>query len=189
MFDFLSGSTNRTQTTRLLLLAILVLTVPCYCLGAVMLAYAPEQEQDTTAIPTNATLGAMSQTPRFTPTITPFATWTATIPGSGLQATPGQLYLPTNTPFLLPATATFFPTLFSSPTLPPVASLTLAPTLTLMPTNPPPPTNTEPPPPTVPPPPTATEVPPPTAPPPPTDEPPPTQEVLEATPESGGGTN
>ncbi len=128
--NIFSNSSSRVQTTRLLLLAIIVLTVPCYCLGAVMLAYAPDRETPTPPV-TDATLGSFTQTPRYTPTITPFATWTSTVGGSQLWPTPGQLYLPTNTPLYVPPTSTPFPTWT------PLASLTLttAPTLTLSPTN------------------------------------------------------
>lgn len=187
MFDFFSGSSNRTQTTRLLLLAVIVLTIPCYCLGAVMLAYAPDSASDRTAVPTDSTLGGATQLPRFTPTVTPFATWTPTQLGLPLGATPGQLYLPTNTPFYVPPTITPFPTwtpvpyytLTLAPTLTPVPSATLAPTSIPAPTNTPvpQPTNT--------PLPTNTPVPANTEPPAPTFEAP-TQEVLPSGNDSAG---
>lgn len=185
MFDFL-GPTNRIRNTRLLLLAIIVLTIPCYCLGAVMLAYAPDNGGDATAVPTNPTLGGMTQQPLLSPTWTPFATWTRTPTQAGapVGSTPFQLYLPTNTPVYIPPTSTSAPTWTPYPTF----TLTLAPTLTLPPSNTPLPTST--------PAPTNTPVPPNTPaptltpqptvapqpadpPPPPTDIPPPTQEVIE----------
>jgi hypothetical protein len=178
-FDVFSDSMDRRRATRLLLLAIIVLTLPCYCLGFVLLAYAPAKQTNPTKPPTNATLGGITSTPFASPTYTPFGlTATPTQFGGPLLPTPGQLYLPTSTPFVWPTA-----TLTLTPPPPPTAipSLTKAPSLTpsptLVPTNPPtstpPPTNT--PVPTDTPVPTEvpTEVPPPTEPPPPPTEPPP----------------
>ena len=143
--DVFSDSTDRRRATRLLLLAIIVLTLPCYCVGFVLLAYAPaSSEDDTTRRPTNATLGGITSTPFLTPTYTPFGlTATSTQGGSPLLPTPGQLYLPTYTPFVWPtATLTLTPT-FQPTSMPSLTKApTLTPTNTLVPTNPPPPTNT-----------------------------------------------
>jgi hypothetical protein len=173
-FDVFS---NQRRATRLLLLAIIVLTLPCYCVGLALLGIAPSSAPKSTKVPTNVTLGGMTSTPFFTPTYTPFGlTATPTQGGAPLLPTPGQLYLPTATPFYLPPTATLTLTLAPAPTLTQAPTLTLAPTLTpsltLVPTNPP----TNPPPPTAIPTETPTEVPPPTAVPTevPTEVPPPT---------------
>lgn len=193
-FDAISDSTDRRRTTRLLLLAIIVLTLPCYCLGFVLLAYAPASEDDSTRSSTNSTLGGMTSTPFTTPTYTPFGfTATPTRAGGPLLPTPGQLYLPTNTPFVWPTptltlTPTFQPT--GLPTSTPAPTITPSPTLRpTVPTNTPVPTNTLPPTET----PVPTDVPiptdvPTTEPPPPTTEPvipTPTQEQLI---DSGTGT-
>jgi hypothetical protein len=138
--DSISDAVGTRRTTRLLLLAIIVLTLPCYCLGFVLLAYAPADETESTAAPTNATLGGITSTPFFTATYTPFGlTATPTQASGPLLATPGQIYLPTNTPFVWPTpTLTLTPT--SQPTGMPTLTEapTLTPTLTLIPTSLPP---------------------------------------------------
>jgi type VI secretion system secreted protein VgrG len=153
-FDVFSDTMDRRRATRLLLLAIIVLALPCYCVGFVLLAYAPANEPESTKVPTNATLGGMTSTPFYTPSYTPFGlTATSTQGGSPLLPTPGQLFLPTNTPFVWPtATLTLtpppqptnMPSLTPAPTLTPSPTLvpTKAPTLTPAPTNTPLPTET-----------------------------------------------
>lgn len=179
MFDFLSRPFDNRQTTRIILLAIILFTLPCYCLGAALLAYAPA-DSEPTANPANATLGGATLRPALTASFTPFANRTPTVTGGPLGPTPIQVFpRATNTPFLF-ATWTPFATWTTAPTLTAAPSLTIAPsptliptlvpTNTLPPTSTPPPTNTEPPPP-------PTDEPPPTAEP-PTDEPPPTQETM-----------
>jgi hypothetical protein len=162
MFGILSGPLDSRQTTRLVLLAIILLTVPCYCLGAVLLAYAPA-DKGRTAVPTDPTLGGATASPGI-PTYTPFLTATYTPYRQPLQPTPPQLYLPTNTPFIMPATWTPIPTWTFIPTITPAPTLTLppptvAPTITPLPTDTAVPTDVPPPPPTEVPP--ATEAPPP----------------------------
>lgn len=118
--------TEGHQTTRMLLLGIIFLTIPCYCLGAVLLAYAPEEE--TTPLPgiTRSPLGQQTATAR--PSITPFFTATYTS-SSPLQPTPIQIQLRTPVPtFFVPSP---FPTL--TPTNTDVATPTDAPTITLEP--------------------------------------------------------
>jgi len=173
MFDMFSGPLDSRQTTRLVLLAIILLTVPCYCLGAVLLAYAPT-DKGRTAVPTDSTLGGATASPGV-PTYTPFLTATYTPFGQPLPATPPQLFLPTNTPFVMPATWTPIPTWTFIPTITTAPTLTLPPSPTLPPTAAPtiapPPTNTA----------VPTEAPLPTEPPPATEAPlpSPTQESLE----------
>ncbi len=130
-----SGPWDSRQTTRLVLVAIILLTVPCYCLGAVLLAYAPTGSGRATTAPVTPTLGSAPGDGFGLPTYTPFLTATPTPWRPPLQPTPPQLYLPTNTPFFIPPTWTPVPTWTFVPTI------TLAPTLTL----PPSPTNTLPP--------------------------------------------
>ena len=92
-FDPFSRMTDSRQTTRMVLLAIILLTLPCYCLGAVMLAYAPASGPRRTRVPDNATLGGATASPRATGTFTPFFTGTPTPFGNQLGATPTQIYL------------------------------------------------------------------------------------------------
>ncbi|MBI5957729.1 MAG: hypothetical protein HY866_03270 [Chloroflexi bacterium] len=184
MSDFFSRPLSGRQSTRLILLAIIVFTIPCYCLGVVMLAYAPEKEETTRAQPTLPTLGGSTLLPLTSPTITPFRTSTPL--GGPLGPTPPQVWLPSSTPFRYATwtpyvVPTSFPTVTSAPTLtfvPPSATLPPSSTPTTAPlatnTQAPPATNTEAPPAT------NTEVPPATntEAPPPTEEPPPTQETF-----------
>ena len=155
MSDAFSGRLDSRQTTRLVLLAVILLTVPCYCLGAVLLAYAPT-DRGRTPLPTDPTLGGATASPGV-PTYTPFLTATYTPFRLPLQPTPPQLFLPTNTPFFIPATWTPiptwtpFPTITTAPTLtlPPSPTSpppTIAPTITLPPTDTPVPTDVPPPP-------------------------------------------
>jgi len=169
MFGILSGPLDSRQTTRLVLLAIILLTVPCYCLGAVLLAYAPT-DSGKTAAPADPTLGGATASPGI-PTYTPFLTATYTPYQQPLQPTPPQLYLPTNTPFVMPATWTPIPTWTFIPTITTAPTLTVPPSPTVPPTVPPLPTDTVEP----------TDVPPPTDAPPATEAPlaTPTQESLE----------
>lgn len=153
MSNFFSRPMNNRQFSRLLLLAIILLTLPCYCLGAILLAYAPSEAKSTRLPPTNPTLGGSTLLPMLTATFTPF--FTSTSPGGPLAATPQQFYVPaTNTPFVYATwtpyvVPTSVPLPTTAPTLTAVPSATLAPTSTLIPTVPTStPTNTEAPPPT-----------------------------------------
>jgi hypothetical protein len=132
-FDPLSRLTGSGQTTRMVLLVIILLTVPCYCLGAVLLAYAPEDKPAETTR-TKPPLGGATELPVASPTFTPFSTVTATWTpfGDPLRPTPFQWNPPpTVAPQLPTATLTLTPTVVPSPTVAP--SLTLSPTLTLPP--------------------------------------------------------
>jgi hypothetical protein len=175
LLDALAEPIDRRRGTRLLLLAIIVLSLPCYCLGFVLLAYAPASDDDTTPRATIPTLGGITSTAFTTPTPTRFGpSATPTQFGNPLLPTPGQVILRTNTPFVWPTlipTWTSLPWPTTAPTITPIPTNTLAPSPTLKPTDQPPPPTDEPPPPT-------------DEPPPPTDEPPPptTEPVLEASP-------
>jgi hypothetical protein len=141
MFDFYDM--DRRQMTRMILLGILLLTLPCYCLGAILLAYAPEDNAKTERLPTNPTLGGATAIPTQagTYTFTPF--FTSTPLQGGLSPTPGQFWVPpTATSFVWPTfTLTLTPTQFPTnlPTL--TKAPTLTPTLTLVPSNTPLPTS------------------------------------------------
>ena len=198
MFDFLYDM-DRRQMTRVILLGIILFTLPCYCLGAIFLAYAPKDDPKTQSAPTNPTLGGATALPTqmLTHTFTPF--FSSTPLQGGLTSTPGQFFVPPSATsfvwptFTLTLTPTPFPTgiptLTKAPTLTP--TLTLVPSATLLPTDTPtetlipPDTPTPTPTFTVTPTPTATDIPTgvptevPTIVIQPTLEPPPTQEVLD----------
>lgn len=148
---------RRRRVTRSILLAIIVATLPCYCLGAIMLGLArPNRTSPTTltaqAIPSQVTVTSQFPGMTYTPFqgVTPLPsgpppTWTPS--QSGPLLTPGQ-FIPTSTPLILPPTATltftFAPIPTSTPlptSTPPVIVITLTPTPTSTPT----PTFTQPP--------------------------------------------
>ncbi len=176
-FDPFAKLTDQQRTTRIVLLAIILLTLPCYCLGAILLASAPDSPSATSEA--RSTLSALTASPNRTSTITPFFTATPTRAGSPLQPTPIQIQFPTQAPIILPTS-----TLTQTPTNTDLPAPTQAPTITPIPTNtlPPSPTPTTPPAPTLPPPPTDVPAPTdaPTVAPAPTDAPmpTPTQETL-----------
>lgn len=159
-FDPLANITGSQRTIRIALLAIILLTLPCYCLGAILLATAPESEAARSTGTQPPTLGGRTASP----TVTPFMFASPTPRSDELRPTATQLFLyPTVPQFTFP-TATITP--LPQPTIPPPP--TVAPTITVPPSPTLPPTDI--PIPTDPP----TDVPPPTDPPPPTDAPPPT---------------
>jgi hypothetical protein len=76
-FDPLSRFGEGQQTTRVVLLAIILLTLPCYCLGAILLATAPDDGGSSRADRTRPpTLGGATSSQAVTPSITPFFTAT-----------------------------------------------------------------------------------------------------------------
>lgn len=177
MSEPLSLFSRRRNTTRLVFLVIIVATLPCYCLGAILLATAPDDSRPRTQQDEIATLAGRTATPlpSVSPTLTPFRSPT---PRTGVGPTPSQFWLPTNTPYVWAtwtpaATWTSFPTFTMAPTLTQVPTNTSIPTATLAPTDIPVPTNTLAP--TLPPEPTTAPLP--TSEPLPTQEPAPTQET------------
>lgn len=175
-FDPFSRLADQRQTTRMVLLAIIVLTLPCYCLGAVLLATAPETS-DARSGTSRPPLSGQTASPGGTASITPFFTATPTRADFNLGPTPIQIQIPTRAPLVLPtATLTLTPTNTELP--PPTA----APTLTPIPTNTLPPSPTPTTPPTAPQ--VPTNVPLPTVPPPPTDPPPPEEQMPTPTQET-----
>src|SRR5688572_29472838 len=111
-------SRSRRRLTQIILFVIIIATLPCYVIGAVLLAVAP-QEDDTEGDIVPTTLAPL--TPALTsPTgqFTPVQAFTS-LPTTTLQSTPGQFIAPTrqrytNTP--LPS-ATFAPSITASVTL------------------------------------------------------------------------
>ncbi len=139
--DFFSGLTERRQAPRFILLTIILMTLPCYCLGAVLLATAPDNNKSNPRTDsTISTLSVSTSSPAAT-VVSPAAFHTFTPIGQPLRPTSTQLYLRTAVPIY--PTWTFIPTIFITAAPPPTS--TFAPTLTPLPTNAPPPTNTLPP--------------------------------------------
>lgn len=97
--DVFDPGEQSRRVQRSILLFVILATLPCYCVGAILLGVAPDEEAVVQSSPpppeflTNtATITVtMSQTPNLTPTTT-------------LQNTPGQFF-PTNTPVRLPSSA------------------------------------------------------------------------------------
>lgn len=134
----LSLSSDQRKNFRFLLLMIILLTIPCYCLGLVVLRLSDEARiieqypQDTPVPNLNATFtpvaiitdeAGFTQTASVTPEFTATITYTATN---------------TKTPFMTPTrTSTLTPTITSTPTN------TMTPSPTMTPTETPTPTETE----------------------------------------------
>jgi hypothetical protein len=161
MLDAASALTRRRQIVRIILIGVIGLTLPFYCIGFFLWGTAPQATRAATetAPATFTPIGGLqgSITPTLTQTIPLFATST-----QPLAPTPGQFIpLPTSVPptaFVFP-TSTPAPTLTFAPTSTPIPTNTAVPPTLVPPTNTPAPTST--PVPTLPP--TNTEVPPPTA--------------------------
>lgn len=139
--DFFSGLTERRQAPRFILLTIILMTLPCYCLGAILLATAPDNNESKAEIEnTISTLSFSTSSPAASQSSTaPFRTFTPI--GQPLRPTSTQLFLRTAIPVY--PTWTPIPTIFV--TAAPLPTSTPAPTLTPLPTNTTPPTNTLPP--------------------------------------------
>lgn len=119
--------------TYLILIGIILLTVPCYCLGITAYFMAPgpvptlpSQPVTVTILPTVEGIEAT-----FTPTLAPTATNTSGFPTVTLPSTPDQFVTETRLPTLTPtntATATPTPTPTNTPTLTPTMTPTPSPT-------------------------------------------------------------
>ncbi len=118
---------RRRRNLRIVLFAIILITLPFYCVGIILWATAPAgstpgaQPLPGSATATFTPLAAVTMLPSNTPfgLITPIATST---PFGQLQPTPGQFFPPAVTRFLSP-TPFFFPTLTLAPTLTPFPTL------------------------------------------------------------------
>jgi len=137
--DFFSGLTERRQAPRIILLTIILMTLPCYCLGAILLATAPDNnESKAEGESTISTLSVITSSPGATSgSSTPFRTFTPI--GQPLRPTSTQLYLRTAVP-VYPTWTSIPPTVFVTVAPPPFP--TEAPSLTPQPTNTLPPTDT-----------------------------------------------
>ncbi|MBI5927979.1 MAG: Ig-like domain-containing protein [Chloroflexi bacterium] len=112
-----------------ILLFIILATLPCYCVGAILLGVAPNDNTSESQPPTTLPAPAI-QTQQARTSLPPVAPATITLfPSQGvgpLQSTPGQFVPPTNTPIRFVATLTLAPTFTTFPT----ASATASPTAT-----------------------------------------------------------
>ncbi|MGD2050210.1 MAG: hypothetical protein PVH03_11960 [Chloroflexota bacterium] len=125
--------------TYLILIGIILLTVPCYCLGITAYFMAPGPVPTLPSQPVTVTILPTVEgiETTFTPTLTPLATNTSGIPTVTLPSTPDQFVTETRLPTLTPtdtptATPTNTPTL--TPTMTPTPSPTTIPTATSTPT-------------------------------------------------------
>ncbi|NDJ79297.1 MAG: hypothetical protein GYB65_23850 [Chloroflexi bacterium] len=128
-FDFFSFS-DGLRTTRMVLLVIILLTLPCYCLGTILLVYAPEEDQPTStpSLTPGTPLGVTSSA-GITPSV-PLVRIESTLPTAQpgqLQSTPTQLTIYNQPPP---------PALVPQQVQPTVAGITItaAPTITMIPT-------------------------------------------------------
>ncbi|RMF01103.1 MAG: hypothetical protein D6768_11355, partial [Chloroflexi bacterium] len=112
MFDWFNNQPQQKRAIYGVLIGIILMTIPCYCLGLIALATAPQVEIIGPAVPG---ITPTATTPLFvtaTPSNTPVpATATPTQPKpptATLEPTPTQSFPPTITPTFtpLPSTAT-----------------------------------------------------------------------------------
>jgi hypothetical protein len=138
---------RRRRNLRVILFAVILGTLPLYCLGILLWGTAPQG--DVTPQPTS--IASLTPIIIGSPSVTPLATNTqVTLPTFILPNTPTQFVPATFFPtFIFPTltpTPFIFPTLTSAPTLTPFPTLTPLPTLTNtlipLPTATPTPTNT-----------------------------------------------
>lgn len=120
---------RRQRTIQATLFFIILLTLPCYCIGFVLLGLAPRQTLNAPTAQFTGT-GPVTATPitlTSRPSITPLGAGTLI---STIGPTPGQIFTPTR--FRLPPTATWT---FLPPTLTPIIFPTETPIIIVPPTS------------------------------------------------------
>ncbi len=142
-----TSATSRQRTIQLTLLGIILATLPCYCVGFLLLAVRPTPSRGAapTNTPTPFLLATETANPFATPSITPISPLVSPTSPIFIQPTPTQFFFvfsPTPPPF---PTAT--PFVFPTPTfviIPPTATPIEPPTSTPVPSTatPLPPTET-----------------------------------------------
>lgn len=134
--NFSSDSHDVEQTRRFrhrsILFFIILATLPCYIVGAIMLGVAPQKDSESPTImpgPSTRQSGTGTSTATFSVPLTPSITRQATQTQGPIINTPGQFRPRTNTPFPTQpiATATLAPTITSSPIASPTATSTQTP--------------------------------------------------------------
>jgi hypothetical protein len=118
---------RRRRNLRIVLFAIILGTLPLYCLGFLLWGTAPRQNARTPTPLTSTVLATLRGTNTLSPSLTPFQFPTQNVP---TVIMPTLVQFPTN--IQVPTFAFPTPTNFVFPTL------TIAPTLTLIPTDMPP---------------------------------------------------
>ncbi len=151
-----SVTAGRQRTIQLTLLGIILATIPCYCVGFLLLAIRPSPRSIMPA-ETPTPFQLFIETPRLlvTPSITPIGPLPSPTSPIFIQPTPTQFFFFSPTPILFPTATPFFSptaTLFFFPTVTPI--VIVPPTATPLP-----PTSTPLPPTSTPVPPTETPIP------------------------------
>ncbi len=124
---FIPGD-NAQRVQRSILLFIILATLPCYCVGAILLGVAPSEDPEVVET-TQTQPFAQTQIITVSPTLVSPTAIIIGSPTSALQSTPGQFIPPSNTPVILPS-ATNAPTQTLSPTPTSTATATLTQTAT-----------------------------------------------------------
>ncbi|HLY25223.1 MAG TPA: hypothetical protein VKQ72_02715 [Aggregatilineales bacterium] len=140
------ASVRRQRTIQTSLLLIILATLPCYCVGFVLLGVAPQHSPTTPTPPgsqvATTTESAANPTETLFPTITLYAPQSPLPP---LVATPTQLYLYPTAPFVTLTFTPYIPPTITPfiPTITPIVIKTLTPTPIVVKTATPiPPSNT-----------------------------------------------
>lgn len=140
-----SAATSRQRTIQLTLLGIILATIPCYCVGFLLLAIrpAPSRSAAPTQTPTPFLLITEALSPFMTPSITPIGPLFSPTSPIFIQPTPTQffffsptpIFFPTATPFVFPtATPFIFPTATPIIIVPPTATPVLPTSTPVLPT-------------------------------------------------------
>ncbi|MCI0714576.1 MAG: Ig-like domain-containing protein [Chloroflexi bacterium] len=109
--EFFDPGEQQQRVQRSILLFIILATLPCYCVGAILLGVAPDNDDpvvQATEVPPIITTTTITATVSITPALN-------TTPSATLPNTPGQFNPPTNTPIRI-NTPTTAPTVTPSPT-------------------------------------------------------------------------
>jgi hypothetical protein len=140
-------TTSRQRTIQLTLLGIILATIPCYCVGFLLLAIRPSPPRNIapTETPTPFQLFTETPNPFVTPSITPISPLLSPTSPIFIQPTPTQFFFFSPTPIFFPtATPFFFPTAtpFVFPTATPIIIVPPTATPVLPTSTPQPPTST-----------------------------------------------
>lgn len=140
--DLFQDATQRRRLYQIVLFVIIIATLPCYVIGAVLLAVAPDNQDESEQNTPLPSLGATGLI--VSPSPLPILAFTAS-PTISLQSTPGQFLTPRPTVILPSATTapslTVQPPTATQTSAPPTATFTSAPATATF--TPEPPTSTE----------------------------------------------
>ncbi|MCS6872315.1 MAG: hypothetical protein RML95_07885 [Anaerolineae bacterium] len=140
-----SSAISSQRTVQLTLLGIILATIPCYCVGFLLLAVRPAPARNAAPTNTPTPFQLATNTPIVTPSITPISPLFSPTSPIFIQPTPTQFFFFFSpTPFFPTATPIIFPTWtpFVFPTATPIIIVPPTATPVLPTSTPQPPTST-----------------------------------------------